>query len=359
MNKVLPSQTSNTHPVAAGEIRAQLMVGDKAPRLQTGKWIQGEPVAAFASNHIYIVELWATWCGPCVQSIPHLNQLWQRFQDKGVIIVGQDVSDSDEAVAPFVKKMGDRMTYRVALDDKSQYAGGWMAEHWWKRKVNIHGIPMAFVINRDGFIAWIGHPMALKEQVLADIVAGNYDMACAAVEYRKELQLDKKFQELKQKLYSAIENKKWTEAEFAMDQIDNLLPKFKKSFTEQRLKILLGKKEFDDAYQFADTFSEAHAKDDVWQNKLAWTIVTAGTVNDRCIGLAESMAERAVQLSKGKENEAGALDTLARAQFMRGKKQEAVSTGEKALNIVSDLEEKGRLESRLASYQAGVLPNAK
>jgi thiol-disulfide isomerase/thioredoxin len=72
------------------------MVGDKAPALQTGKWIQGEPVTAFNRNHVYVLEFWATWCGPCVQSIPHLNQMWQKYKDKGVVFIGQDVWDGDD-----------------------------------------------------------------------------------------------------------------------------------------------------------------------------------------------------------------------------------------------------------------------
>ena len=113
--------------VAAQGFCAELMVGDKAPVLQTGKWVQGEPVEGFDTNHVYVVEFWATWCGPCVGSIPHLNQLWEKYKDKGVIVIGQDVWDSDAAVTPFVKKMGANMTYRVALDDKGQVADGWMA----------------------------------------------------------------------------------------------------------------------------------------------------------------------------------------------------------------------------------------
>ena len=203
------------------------MVGDKAPNLQTGKWVQGEPVQSFDTNHVYIVEFWATWCGPCIQSIPHLNQMWQKFKSKGVIVIGQNVWDSDEAVAPFVKKMGADMTYRVALDDKSQDADGWMAEHWWPRKVNNHGIPTAFIINKDGVIAWIGHPMGLKEQVVSNIVSGQFDPARATAEYRSDWQIDQRFQELQQQLDSAIDEKKWDDAQSAMDQIDNLLPRFK------------------------------------------------------------------------------------------------------------------------------------
>jgi thiol-disulfide isomerase/thioredoxin len=170
--------------LAAPMARAELMVGDPAPKLQVGKWIQGGAVQGFDTNHVYIVEFWATWCGPCIASIPHVNDLWQKFKDRGLIVIGQNVWDDDSNVPAFVKKMGDKMTYRVAIDDKSQEANGFMAEHWWKRKVNNHTIPHAFIINKEGRIAWIGHPAGLNEKLLNDILSGHYDLARAA-DYKK------------------------------------------------------------------------------------------------------------------------------------------------------------------------------
>jgi len=156
---------------ALGQANGELKIGDPAPPLQVGKWIQGEPVNGFDTNHIYIVEFWATWCGPCRESIPHMNALWQKFKDKGVIVIGQDLWDTDRDVSPFVKRMGAQMTYRVALDDKSQDPDGFVATRWWKRKVNNHTIPHAFVINRQGRIVWSGHPMELNEQLLNRILS--------------------------------------------------------------------------------------------------------------------------------------------------------------------------------------------
>src|SRR5215510_10616775 len=99
---------------------ATLNVGDHAPRLQSGKWVQGEPVNSFEKDKAYIVEFWATWCGPCRESIPHLNEIYTKFKDKGLVVIGQDCwEDNESLVGPFIKKMGDKMTYRVALDDKA------------------------------------------------------------------------------------------------------------------------------------------------------------------------------------------------------------------------------------------------
>ena len=101
--------------------QAGLKVGDPAPKLQTGKWVQGEPVKEFQSGKAYIVEFWATWCGPCRTSIPHLNETFQKYKDKDLVVIGQDCWEQDDSlVAPFVKKMGDKMTYRGALDDKTE-----------------------------------------------------------------------------------------------------------------------------------------------------------------------------------------------------------------------------------------------
>ena len=150
-----------------------LKVGDPAPKLQTGKWVQGEPVKDFAKGKAYIVEFWATWCPPCRASIPHLNETYTKFKDKGLIVIGLDCWERDESlVAPFVKKMGDKMTYRVALDDKASDKKGQMAKTWMEA-AGRDGIPSAFLVNTKGTIAWIGHPMELKEETIEDALAGK------------------------------------------------------------------------------------------------------------------------------------------------------------------------------------------
>src|SRR5580700_2773202 len=160
---------------------ATLNVGDPAPKLQTGKFVQGDPVTEFAPGKAYIVEFWATWCGPCRASIPHLNETSIKFKDKGLIVIGQDCSEPDESkVAPFVKSMGESMTYRVALDDKEGSEKGKMADTW-MQAAGQNGIPTAFLIDTTGHVAWIGHPMALQEKTIDAVLAGNYNAKEAAV----------------------------------------------------------------------------------------------------------------------------------------------------------------------------------
>jgi thiol-disulfide isomerase/thioredoxin len=150
-----------------------LKVGDPAPKLQTGKWVQGDPVKEFQKGKAYIVEFWATWCGPCRASIPHVNEIYNQFKGKGLVVIGQNCWERDDSkVAPFVEQMGDKMTYRVALDDKTDGGKGKMADAW-MAAAGRKGIPSAFLVDTQGRIAWIGHPMQLKEPIIEEALAAK------------------------------------------------------------------------------------------------------------------------------------------------------------------------------------------
>ncbi len=340
---------------AAQTAQADLTIGDPAPKFQVGKWIQGEPVKEFDTNHVYIVDFWATWCPYCLTSIPHLNELWQKFKDKGVIVIGQDVwEQNDSAVAPLVKKMGTNMTYRVALDDTSKDLDGYMSVHWWKRGTNYHGIPTAFVINKQGLIAWIGFPTEVNEKLLDDILSGHYDMAKAAAEYEKQRAEDIKLTDANDKLFSAIKQKNWDAADAAAAEVEKILPEKRRPYVSvMRLKILLGRKDYDGGYKLAESSSDAHQDKAGLQNELAWTLVTTEGVDRHGLVLAENIAEHANKAANGKVP--AILDTLARAQFMSGMTNEAVMTEQKALELAPD-EQKPFIKKLLTDYQQGKLP---
>jgi len=333
---------------------SKLTIGDLAPKLQVSKWVQGEPVKTFEKDKAYIVEFWATWCGPCRVSIPHLNELHEKFQDKDLVVIGQDVWERDESlVEPFVKKMGDKMTYRVAMDDKSKEEQGAMATTWMKA-AGQNGIPTAFVINKQGKVAWIGHPMSLKEQLLEDILADRYDLAKAAAEKEQEEENRAQLTELSKQLNTNMRQKNWDDAEKTVGEMEKLLPAGMRSgLAMTRFQILTKRGEYNAAYKVVSDLSDAEPDNAMLQNQLAWTIVSSKELEKRDLALAEKIAKRANKAAKGKD--LNILDTLARAQFMNGKKSQAIETEQKAVEL-ADGEMKDQFKKFLDSYKAGKLP---
>jgi thiol-disulfide isomerase/thioredoxin len=333
-----------------------LKVGDAAPRLQTGKWVQGEPVTQFQQDKAYIVEFWATWCGPCRVSIPHLNETHIKYKDKGLIVIGQDCWERDESqVVPFIKKMGEKMTYRVALDDKKENETGKMAQTWMEA-AGRNGIPSAFLVDTKGRIAWIGHPMQLKDKVIEDVLAGNFDIKKAAAEYDLQQKNEARLQELWTDLNGAMRKKNWDEASTKLGEAEKLLPEDQRDGLDSvRFNILIGKGDYTAAYKLAEQISDAHKDNAMLQNQLAWQIATDDAIKKRDLVLAEKIAMRANDAAKGEDP--SILDTVARVLFMRGKKAEAIALQEKAVKQ-ADGGMKKDLQATLDSYKKGELPKA-
>ena len=299
--RILTTITGVALALAVPTAEAKLTVGDPAPKLQVAKWVQGDPVTAFDTNHVYIVEFWATWCGPCRTSIPHLNELWLKFKDQGVIAIGQDMAEqNDSGVAAFVKKMGDKMTYRVALDDKSQETNGFMEINWMKAAEQ-NGIPTAFVIDKQGRIAWIGHPMGLNEQILGDVLAGRFDMAKAAADYEKQQEKNQKWTAVNKKLREAMKQNRWDDASSTLDEMLKTSPQFQDGYASPGCRFCFGQKKNAGACQFAESFSDTHLKNAFQQNALAWVFATQPGLEQHNLALAEKIAVRANKAAKGKE----------------------------------------------------------
>ena len=147
-------------------------LGDPAAPLAIKEWVKGKPIDVKDGKNIYVVEFWATWCGPCLRSIPHLSEMQKKFKDKGVVFVG--ISDEASAtVKPFVEKMGEKMDYTVACDDERKSNAGYMGAY------GQGGIPTAFIVGKDGKVQWFGHPMAELEKTLEQIIAGKLDLKAA------------------------------------------------------------------------------------------------------------------------------------------------------------------------------------
>lgn len=341
---------------AASAAEGSLGVGDPAPPLKTGKWVQGEAITRFEKDKAYLVEFWATWCGPCRTSIPHLNKVHLKFKDKGLVVIGQDVWEPNESqVQPFVQKMGDNMTYRVALDDKTDHPEGAMAESWMKA-AGQSGIPTAFLVGKDGKIAWIGHPTSLNETTVEQVLAGQFDVAKATALYKQEKEAEAAIDKAWERLTVATQAKKWDDAEAALTEIMALLPEGRRDFAQTaRIPILLGKGDLAGAATLATKLADQYQDDATTLNYVAWGMVTQDGLRGKALDAAYDIAVKANVAAEGKD--ASILDTLARAVFLKGEKAKAVELQAKAVALAEgDL--KKQLEGVLDSYKAGKLPPA-
>jgi thiol-disulfide isomerase/thioredoxin len=148
--------------------RNKLKVGDTAPGLDIEEWVKGEETT-IEEGKTYIVEFWATWCGPCKRSIPHLTKLQKEHGSDGLTIIGVSSEEADK-VKPFVRKQSDKMDYTVAVDRRNSTKRSWF------EAAGLKGIPAAFVVDQQGKIAWIGNPLSDDfDPVVQRVLNGRYN----------------------------------------------------------------------------------------------------------------------------------------------------------------------------------------
>jgi len=153
--------------------------GSPAPKLEIKTWLKGKPIDGFEAGKIYVVEFWATWCGPCIQSIPHITELAKANKDVTFLGVGIWEDQVGDNLKKFVADMGDKMDYNVAYSGNNDG----MSVSWMKA-AGQRGIPASFII-KDKVIQWIGHPMSM-DKPLAEIKAGTFDLKAHRAEFDKE-----------------------------------------------------------------------------------------------------------------------------------------------------------------------------
>lgn len=375
-------------------------LGQPAAPLNIAEWVKGSPVdlAVTKDKQIVVVEFWATWCPPCVKSIPHLTELQKQFKDVRFIGVSSEEAD---VVKKFVTKMGDKMDYSVAIDADGKTSAGYM------EAFGINGIPHAFIVDKEGRIVWHGHPMDGLDKAIEEVLAGKMDIEKAkkrnAAQKKleafyeavsggaSEAKLDTMAKELEAldtelsgiepgKKFSANEARKAMKFQSLMRDYQLAMRSGKGGTNLARIEKLVeenapadfnffalkenmnlskvfanyyyaaaGKRDADKIADFAKELSDTKTTNSVALNQWAWVILTDKNIKTRDLPLATKLAKAAVDASGGKE--AGVLDTYARALFDSGKTAEAIVQQKNAIVLAKDDEAKNKLTETLKEYE--------
>jgi len=352
---------------------AGLKVGDPAPATRPETMLQGEAVKDFQKGEVYVFECWASWCGPCVAAIPHLNQLNKQMGKKGVVITGVNVWESERDAASaqrakdFLKAQGDKMSYRVALGGKAFIKD-------WLEAAEVNGIPHAFVV-AEGKIAWTGHPAQLTAEMLGDILTGTPLAAAPPVADKiPQRRLSKPAvpagtapndpemaaaQAKLDALSEAMRARDWDAAEKALPAAAGVLPKQEGQELRDSIEAQIGLARGDPTKFYAQLQKVADEEFDDPEslNEIAWRLLTMKAFAQKPnLALAEKCAVQSVKLTK--EEHPDKLDTLARLRWLQGKKEEAIRLQIKSVDKAEAGPMREALQKTLDAMLKGILPPA-
>lgn len=109
--------------------------------------LSGMPVSiSDYRGSVVLVNLWATWCPPCREEMPALQAFYEKYKDRGFILIAVDQEETLEVVQPFVDEFG--LTFPVWLDENYDA----------QKKFKTMNLPSSYVVDRDGTVRlmWIG-----------------------------------------------------------------------------------------------------------------------------------------------------------------------------------------------------------
>jgi len=352
---------------------AGLKVGDPAPATRPETMLQGEAVKDFQKGEVYVFECWASWCGPCIAAIPHLNELHKQMGKKGVVITGVNVWESERDAASaqrakdFLKAQGDEMSYRVALGGKAFIKD-------WLEAAEVNGIPHAFVV-AEGKIAWTGHPAQLTAEMLGDILTGTPLAAAPPVADKiPQRRLSKPAvpagtapndpemaaaQAKLDALSEAMRARDWDAAEKALPAAAGVLPKPEGQELRDSIEAQIGLARGDPTKFYAQLQKVADEEFDDPEslNEIAWRLLTMKAFAQKPnLVLAEKCAVQSVKLTR--EEHPDKLDTLARLRWLQGKKEEAIRLQIKSVDKAEAGPMREALQKTLDAMLKGILPPA-
>ncbi len=306
--------------------------GEPAPALAIKRWVLGDPVRVVgqAGEHIYVIAFWATWAKPSTESLLTLAAIQRDYKDANVRVIA--ISDEPvERVEAFVKNYPEfsKLNLRIAVDNDSNTTIAYM------KTAGRKPLPHVFVINKEGILAWQGHPLEAKA-VIEKVIDGSYKIRRPG----EPPELEHADPELVKKIEEAEKAENWTTA---LDLTNELLAKFPDTvevgdaLTRKFTILYTHLKDDTAAEDFARDVIKGHADKYSSLNNIAWTLMTAGQAEDldrRWPELAHLAARLAYDVTD--ESSPAIVDTYARSLYLLGHVGDAVRYQRRAVGIVQE-----------------------
>lgn len=126
--------------LATGCTETGAAVGDRAPDFQLQDLEGNEVSLSSLRGSPILLNFWATWCPPCRLEMPFIQEVYQEWTDKGLVILAIDMGESAATVRDFMQN--NNYTIPVLLDTRRVVS----------QKYNVTAIPTTFFIDRNGVI---------------------------------------------------------------------------------------------------------------------------------------------------------------------------------------------------------------
>ena len=131
------------------EAKPLLKVGIAAPNFTVDAWGGSKKQLTDYRGKILVLDFWATWCGPCQASMPHLERVYKAVKNKGVAVLGVCTWDDKGEYAKWVPENKSKYTFPVAFDPAGHAADKSIASSLY----NVSGIPTTYIIDKNGNVA--------------------------------------------------------------------------------------------------------------------------------------------------------------------------------------------------------------
>ncbi len=344
--KIVPATPITPAPAApkAADADPTLFPGSTVPFPDVAHWIKGSAPSGFEPGKTYVVEFWATWCGPCRSSMPHISKVQEQYADRGVTVLS--ISDEDEStVREFLAKpeWDEKTRYTLGTDPDASTKDQYM------KPAQQRGIPCSFIV-KDGVVQWIGHPMSMDAPLEA-VVAGTWDVPAAKADFLAGIAFSQAQRGLMAKMAAARESGEWAPVLEALDGLiatggDRSLP-----MRARKFEILVGPAAKPEAgYAFGREILASKPPAQIL-NQIAWYTLDDKSVKVRDVDFALEVAQAAAASSAS--DDGAVLDTLARAYWEKGDRAQAIATQKRAVAAAGDGPMKESLEATLKAYESG------